>query len=113
MAKIYLSVPTAAERSGTSTQMPAKNFDEQSRIADAVKVLVGKRETEGDPEKLKEQIAGHIDVVRAAIANAEQEENTPLRISSVKIGLTVTVGGNIGLASAEAEASIEIEFTRS
>ncbi len=113
MTKMYLSVPTVAERSGTSTQMPAKDFDEQSRITDAVKVLVGKREAEGDPEKLKEQIASYIDVVRAAIAKAQEEKNSPLKISSVKIGLTVTVGGNIGLASAEAEASIEIEFTRS
>ena len=112
MSKIFLSVPAGPEVASSSTQMPAKDFEEQSRIADAVKVLVGKKEVEGDPEKLEAQILGHIKVVRSAIAKAEEEKDAPLKIKSVKVGLTVTVGGNIGLASAEAEASIEIEFTR-
>lgn len=112
MSKIFLSVPAVSDVANGSTRMPAKDFEEQSRIIDAAKVLVGKREAEGDPDELKEQISGHIKIVRAAIAKAEEEKDAPLKIKSVKLGLTVTVGGNIGLASAEAEASIEIEFTR-
>lgn len=109
MSKIYLSVPAGSE--GDVTQMPAKDFEEYSRTGDAIKVLMGRKEIKADPDQLREQIAGHIDVVKAVIRDSE-EVDSPMKIKSVKLGLTVTVKGNIGLASAGAEASIEIEFSR-
>jgi hypothetical protein len=112
VAKIYLSVPiTTSDEQSEPARMPAKDFERQSRMGDAFRVLVGRKELEADPQKLQEQISGQIEVVRAAIKGAEKDDE-PIKIQSVKLGLTVTVGGNIGLASAEAEASIEILFAR-
>lgn len=70
-----------------------------------------KGEAEADPDKLKQQVVGYIAMIREAITESEQKEAS-FRVRAVKLGLTVTVGGNIGLASAEAEVSLEIEFSR-
>lgn len=91
--------------------MLPKDFEEQSRVSDAVRVLIGKTEMEAEPGKLKEQVVGYIGLVREAIA-ASEDKKAKFGVRSVKLRLTVTVGGNIGLASAEAEASIEIEFSQ-
>lgn len=118
MSKLYLSVPVEAaiplpnNDSTEPAQMQPKDVEMQSRVGDAVRVLMGKTEVEADPEKLKQQVVGYISLIRGAIAETEENEGR-FRVSSVKLGLTVTVGGNIGVASAGAEASIEVEFSRS
>jgi hypothetical protein len=113
MSKIYLSVSsTEANSSELPAQMPAKDFEQQSRIVDAVNVLIGRKEVEAAPELVAKQISDQINLVREAVVKSEQENADSLKIQSVKLGLTVTVGGNIGIASTEAEASIEVVFGR-
>lgn len=117
MTKLYLSVPIDGGLDANSpaevrpTQAVAKDYEEHSRIGDAINALRGKREVEADPKRLEAQVTDYIAMVRSVVSKPEPEGGT-LKINSVKLGLTVTVGGNIGLASAKGEASIEIEFTR-
>lgn len=113
MSKIYLSVANSeANASDAPAQMPAKDFEQQSRIVDAVNVLIGRKEIEAAPDLVAQQITDQINLVREAVEKSEEERADNLKIQSVKLGLTVTVGGNIGIASTEAEASIEVVFGR-
>ena len=117
MTDLFISVPIYEEIDGGDKPAPKvqqqtpKDGEEQSRIVDAARVLAGKREIKADPDQLAQQLNGYIEMVQGSIISAETKSDA-MRVSKVTLGLTITGGANIGIASTEAEASIQIEFSR-
>tara|TARA_R110001606_G_scaffold90053_3_gene201812 strand:- start:35 stop:313 length:279 start_codon:yes stop_codon:yes gene_type:complete len=91
--------------------MPDASLEDQG-ITDGKKIFRrGRKEMSVDAEKVEKQISDYASVVHN-IASNSAEDKGGLILDEIKLSLTISASGNIGIASTSAEAGIELIFKR-
>jgi len=111
--KIYLIVPS---EDGADVNMVVDHtLENQGKVGDwmAKSVFGVKRaEVTVDAEAVQNQVNKYIAIVRELANSTQGEPSNGIHLSEIKLNLTLSAKGNIGIASTSAEAGIELVFKR-
>ena len=108
--KLYLIVPSS---DGTGPAVMEDETVQDEGIRSIWRGIVGERaEVAVDPSQVVNQINNYVSVVQD-VARKDKSESGKLRLEEITLSLTLSAGGNIGIASTSAEAGLTLVFKRS
>lgn len=107
--KIYLIAPTDG---GQAVQIQDDSFRTESRVGDVARAIFGGRqEIATEPDKIISQIQNYVTIINT-VAEDQETKAATFGLSEITLSLTISVEGNIGIASTSAEAGLTLVFKK-